>query len=131
MRVLLVDDDRVFRALMRRALSRTKDLTVVEASTGTEALAALADPPDLAVLDIDMPGTDGISLARRIREMPEFAALPLVFISSSSKADQILELRDLGIRDYLVKPVPLDLLYERLTAVIDAVRPGSRPLSSG
>jgi CheY-like chemotaxis protein len=83
LRVLVVDDAPDIRALLRAMLSDNGDVTLLEASGGEEALAlAAADPPDLAVVDQNMPGMDGVTTTRELRalqadlEIVAFTAVP-------------------------------------------------------
>jgi CheY-like chemotaxis protein len=83
LRVLVVDDAPDIRALLRAMLSDRADVMVVEASGGEEALVlAAADPPDLAVVDQNMPGMDGVTTTRQLKalvadvEVVAFTAVP-------------------------------------------------------
>ncbi len=112
MRVLVVDDEPVARSRLERVLSQMEDVQIVgQAGSAKEALAALEHAkPDLLLLDIDMPGVDGLSLAA----LPNLPAI--VFVTAHS--DKALEAFDVGAHDYLVKPV----VRERLEAALAKVR---------
>ncbi|GLT23385.1 hypothetical protein GCM10007933_28510 [Zoogloea oryzae] len=80
-RVLIVDDDFTARLLEREALEQS-GFTVVEASDGAEALAAVdRQPPDLMLLDVGMPGLDGFEVCRRLRRRWAASDLPVIMVT--------------------------------------------------
>jgi DNA-binding response OmpR family regulator len=119
--ILIVDDERTIREVVRRYLERD-GYTVTEAETGGEALAQLRDGhADLILLDIMLPGADGFSIARSLRNAPEYAAqgdVPIIMLTSrGEEADRIAGF-DLGIDDYVVKPFSPRELVARVKAVL-------------
>jgi len=119
-RILLVDDD------MRNLLALTPvlegwGLEVIAAGDGEEALETLAEEPDVAValLDVMMPGMDGLALARAIREQPRFARLPCIGLSAKAGDDDHERWLALGVGEYLVKPVDLRELHNVLSGVLN------------
>ena len=115
-RILLVDDD------MRNLLALTPvlegwGLDVIAAGDGEEALETLAEESDIAValLDVMMPGLDGLELAGAIREQPRFATLPCIGLSAKAGDDDRERWLALGVGDYLVKPVDLHELHSVLS----------------
>lgn len=112
MRVLVVDDEPLARARLIRMLGRIEGVEVVgEAGDGHEALARAAElSPDLMLIDIDMPGLDGLGVA----EHPD--APPLVF--TTAHASFALEAFEADAIDYLLKPIS----KERLARAIDKAR---------
>jgi len=117
MRVLIVDDEPAARAKLRRLLAAESDVAeLLEAPDAPAALAlvqALADPPDLALLDIEMPGGNGVQLAAALRE----AGVRCV-IFSTAHAEHALRAFELAALDYLLKPYTA----ERLAAALERVR---------
>jgi ribonuclease P protein subunit RPR2 len=104
--LLLVDDDAGLRALLRTTFELA-DVTVEEAESGLDALAAIrARRPDVIVLDVQMPVMDGIELCRRLKADPATAAIPVILLSGTSTGE------DSGDADaFLTKPFsPLQLL---------------------
>jgi CheY-like chemotaxis protein len=77
---------------------------------------AAADPPDLVLLDIQLPGIDGFEVMRRLRALPGCAATPVIAVSANAMPVDLADGRRAGFVEYLTKP--LDLL--RLLAVVDA-----------
>ncbi|MEM6989471.1 MAG: response regulator transcription factor [Myxococcota bacterium] len=117
----MVDDDAPLREVVRYALARDS-FDVVEASDGHEALAGFeAHAPDLVVLDINMPGLDGLAVCREIRRR---SATPILFLSCrGDEVDRVVGL-DLGGDDYVTKPFSPRELVSRVKAIL---RRGVRP----
>lgn len=109
-RVLLVEDDPDLRVLVEVRLKRLGHL-VLTVGSAVEALEVLAvkGPPDVAVLDVVMPGMSGLELLTRLRADPALAALPAVFLSGRVEPADIEAGRALGAT-YLTKPVVITAL---------------------
>jgi two-component system OmpR family response regulator len=126
-RILVVDDEANIREVIQYAL--VQDGHAVElAESGEAAWARLqAGGVDLLVLDVLMPGLDGLSLCRRLRATAG-GGPPIVFLSSrGEELDRILGL-ELGGDDYLPKPFGPRELVTRVNAVLRRARPGAAPL---
>ncbi|MDB5876507.1 MAG: hypothetical protein JWQ07_5949, partial [Ramlibacter sp.] len=128
LRVLVVDDNHTNRLILSEQLGAWgMQAEVVE--HGSSALSHLADavasgdPFALAVLDLFMPGMDGIELARRISGTPELAGTGLVLLTSGADVS-IEETRDAGISSWLSKPVHLSQLHIALLDATRSTRPG-------
>lgn len=126
-RVLVVEDFEPFRRFLCSLLEKRSELQVVaEVSDGLEAVAK-ADQlqPDLILLDIGLPGLNGIEAARRIRELsPESKIL---FLSQESSADMIEEALSLGAMGYVIKAHA----GSELMVAVEAVREGRQFVSNG
>lgn len=122
-RILVVDDDPHLREVLRYALARDGH-DVEEARDGAEALRmATASRPDLLVLDIVMPGMDGLEACRELRKT---STVPVVFLSSrDEELDRVLGL-EMGGDDYLTKPFSTRELCARVKAVLRRGRPSVR-----
>ena len=121
MRILIVDDDPEIVSFVKRALAY-EGYTVDTASDGTEALAkALNQEPDLVVLDIIMPGIDGIEVSKRLRQANDVPILMLT--AKGTVLDRVAGL-DAGADDYLVKPFSVDELLARVRALLRRRKPG-------
>jgi DNA-binding LytR/AlgR family response regulator len=120
-KVLLVDDELPARRRLRRMLDEVGGVTVVgEAGCGRDALAAVErERPDLLLLDIDMPGIDGLALAAR-RGLP-----PVVFVTAHE--EHAVRAFELEAIDYLLKPVGLDRLRAALRRAATRVEPPRAP----
>ncbi len=116
-RILLVDDQALFREGLRTLLAVQPDFAVVgEAANGEEALrlAALLRP-DVVLMDIRMPGTDGLEATRRIRA--ELPRVGVVNLSTSAPDDVVLEAVRAGARGYLLKDASPDELRDAVQAI--------------
>jgi DNA-binding response OmpR family regulator len=114
-RVLIVEDEPALRLSYERHFHPRYDL--VFASTGAEALSKLAEePPDVAVLDMRLPDTDGIELLRRIRET--HPKLPVIITTAYMSIEPQLKVLDLPHSGYILKPFRLDELGARIDAVL-------------
>ena len=122
--IALVDDDRNILASLSVALQSEGFVTRLY-SDGEAALKALTDnPPDLAVLDIQMPRMDGMELLRRLRERCDF---PVIFLTSKDEElDEALGLA-MGADDYITKPFSQRLLLARIRAVLRRTEMRARP----
>jgi two-component system chemotaxis response regulator CheY len=121
--VLLIDDSPAIRKMIRRVL----DISGFplgrchEASNGGDALATLEQEPiDLILTDINMPGMDGETFVRQMRERPEWAGLPVVVISTDSTSLRRERLEQLGVQGYLAKPFTPERLRAELERVLGA-----------
>lgn len=105
-RVLVVDDDMEIRGLVAGTLRRD-GYTVVEAGDGLEALDVAARLlPDLVVLDMTLPGMDGVEVARKLKATPTLAAVPVVALSALTQQTVRDRALAAGCAHYLTKPCP-------------------------
>ncbi|MCE9614377.1 MAG: response regulator [Lentisphaerae bacterium] len=118
-RVLVVDDERANRALLRDLLI-AEGHAVIEAMNGDQAWRLIqAQPIDVVLLDVVMPGTDGIEICRRIKQTPATAAIPVLLVTSLRKREDRLHGIAAGADDFLNKPVDAE---EVLLRVRNAIR---------
>jgi DNA-binding NtrC family response regulator len=111
--ILVVDDEEPFRRLLKKELSR-KGYAVEVASDGTEALRFLRNQVfDVVLLDVVMPGIDGISLMKKLKE--DGGAPPIIVLTGKATVETAVEAMKNGAHDYLTKPYKLD----ELTIIID------------
>jgi two-component system, OmpR family, response regulator MprA len=122
-RVLVVEDDARLAATLARVL--TAEGHEVEVSgDGLDAVRrAKLRPPDLAVLDIMLPGADGITVCKRMRETAQF---PILMLTALSGTDERVRGLDSGADDYLVKPFAYQELLARVRALLRRTRPADR-----
>ena len=114
-KVLIVDDDAHIRASLRRTLA-FEGYQVREAGDGTGALeAALDELPDLVILDLMLPGIDGVEVCRRLREVND---VPILMLTAREGTSSQVEGLDAGADDYLVKPFVKDELLARIRALL-------------
>jgi two-component system response regulator MprA len=123
--ILVVDDDARLAASLRRALAY-EGYAVEVAADGPGALVAARDrPPDLVVLDVMLPGLDGVEVCRRLRDGSDVAILMLT--ARDGISDRVGGL-DAGADDYLVKPFAYDELLARVRALLRRREPSGREL---
>ncbi|MEF2231786.1 MAG: response regulator [Pseudodesulfovibrio sp.] len=110
-RLLLVDDERDFTATLGRRLAR-RGVVVETADSGEEGLAKLdAFAPDVILLDVRMPGMDGLSVLHKIKERQ--ALVEVVMLTGHASMEVAMRGMELGAFDYMMKPVVFeDLLYK-------------------
>jgi DNA-binding response OmpR family regulator len=122
--VLLVDDDDGVRAFLRPRLEASNVL-VTEATSGEEALRIIDDSFDLVILDIGLPGIDGFTVVRALRER---YTLPIIVVSGAGEeADRVLGL-EIGADDYVVKPfLPRELVARVHAQLRRAAHPVATP----
>jgi two-component system, OmpR family, response regulator MprA len=126
MRILVVDDERAVRESLRRALE-LEGYAVELASDGEEALRRLEEPAsiDAAILDVLMPGIDGLEVCRRLRG--EGNAVPVLMLTARAEIDSRVAGLDAGADDYLPKPFALAELLARLRALLRRAGNGDDP----
>ena len=117
MKILVVDDERAVRDALRRALE-LQGYEVDLAADGAEALAHLESNghPDAVILDILMPGIDGLEVCRRIRRTGD--SVPVLMLTARDAVGDRVEGLDAGADDYLVKPFALEELLARVRALL-------------
>src|SRR5207247_4869601 len=125
MLVLVADDDRAVREALERAL-QLAGYDVQLASDGDAALAAIAErTPDAVVLDVMMPGYDGLDVTRRLRR--EGNRVPVLLLTARDAVGDRVDGLDAGADDYLPKPFALEELVARLRALLRrTLYPGPR-----
>src|ERR1700752_2462413 len=116
MRLLVVDDDRALREVLRRALTLA-GYEVRLAQTGADALSqTTAVVPDAIVLDIGLPDIDGLEVCRLLRR--EGNRVPVLMLTARDAVSDRIDGLDAGADDYLVKPFDVDELKARLRALL-------------
>lgn len=111
-RVLLVEDNDTQRSLFEEAL-RARGFVVEAARNGAEALGkAEAFDPDLVVMDVQMPGMDGLEATRRLRETPALQGTPVLALTALVMPGDRERCREAGVDEYLAKPVSLESLVQ-------------------
>ncbi|MHB8419599.1 MAG: sigma-54-dependent transcriptional regulator [Myxococcales bacterium] len=120
-RVLIVDDEKTFRVVAEAALL-AEGYEVASAASGREALERFREqPPDLVVLDRNLPDTDGLSLLARFRDAEGTA--PLVIMATAyGEVDHAVQALKLGAHDYLTKPLQLPELVHKVSVALQARR---------
>jgi DNA-binding response OmpR family regulator len=116
--ILVVDDQKDFRELVRRALQQ-QGFDVIVASDGASGLRiAEQHNPDLIVLDLTLPDMDGLEICKRLRENPRHRHLPILVMSARASAPERILGLDTGADDYLIKPFVPEELVARVNAIL-------------
>ncbi|MCL7462645.1 response regulator [Pseudomonas sp. NW5] len=114
--ILLVDDDEFVHKIVARQLDAAR-YELITAADATEALRILRNlTPDLVLLDIVMPGVDGLEALRRFRSMPALAKVPFVMLTGKSEEQVVVESLKLGASDFIAKP------FDRATLLAKVAR---------
>jgi two-component system KDP operon response regulator KdpE len=122
--VLLVEDDRTLRRALRASF-RNWDFEVAEAGSGEEALSMVsAGPPDVVVLDLALPGIDGIETLRHLRT---FSDVPVVVLTVRDTLNDKVKALESGADDYVLKPFAPEELLARTRAHLRRATNNSRP----
>ena len=117
--IMIVDDDDDVRFMMSEVLRR-EGYAIIEAANATEAEEkALQQVPHLILMDLSMPGTDGMSALWNIRKHPEIAEVPVVIISAHDAFDLRAEAAAAGCKGYLSKPLEVDELKDVVKSIIE------------
>jgi len=120
-RILLVDDVRLFRHLEATVLG-SYGYEIEEASGGEEALQKIrTDPPDLALIDINMPGMNGLEVCRQIKGDPTLRSIPIIMVSSSNREEDIRQAIESGCDEYLTKPLDDTALIRKVEILLGRV----------
>ena len=118
MKILVVDDERAVRESLRRALE-LEGYEIELAGDGREALSLLADDspqPDAVILDVLMPGVDGLEVCRRLREAGN--RVPVLMLTARDEVQNRVAGLDAGADDYVTKPFALEELLARMRALL-------------
>ncbi len=120
-RILIVDDDRAVREALRRTLT-LGDYEAETAEDGEQALEQIAgSPPDAVVLDVGLPGIDGLEVCRRVRLLGN--RVPILMLTARDAVSDRIDGLDVGADDYMVKPFDVGELKARLRALLRRAKP--------
>jgi CheY-like chemotaxis protein len=120
-KVLVIDDEEDVRFVAQLSLGRIGEMTVIEASSGREGVAlARAERPDFILLDMMMPELDGAGTFRALRDDPQTAAIPVIFLTAKAMASEVERLMELGAKGVVLKPFDPLTLAADLRAILDA-----------
>ena len=115
-RILVVDDEPANRKLLEAILA-SRGYETIPATSGEEALQRLAGEVDLVLLDIIMPGIDGLEVCRRMRSDPTTAMLPVIVVTGTALAERLHAI-EAGADDFIAKPVDKDEVLARIKSLL-------------
>ena len=120
--VLIVDDDELHATAVSQQLVNNG----YRARMAFDAVTALAridaEPPDLILLDVNMPGVDGVEFCRYLKSIPEASTIPTVMVTGLGTDETRSRANDAGADDFLTKPLDVDQLFETIARHLDASR---------
>ena len=120
--LLVVDDEPLNRDVLQRRLERV-GYRVLTADSGPAALAiAAAQRVDLVLLDVMMPGMDGIETLRQLRQSRSVSELPVIMVTAKDSTEDVVEALDAGANDYITKPVDFAVAQARIRTQLTARR---------
>ena len=120
--ILVVDDDSLMRELLVDVLS-SEGFEVRSAANGRLAIQSVATlPPHMILMDINMPGMDGIEVLRRLKAQEVNFSIPLILVSGTRKTDEMMEGLTLGAVDFIQKPYRIADLLKRIRTHLPPIR---------
>ena len=118
-KIYIVEDDEIIRMLLVMALEGAGYEDVSQFERGDDALEAIrSGRPDLVLLDVMLPGLDGVTLAKRIRETSSLAATKVLMLTARVQPEDIVRGLDAGADDYVTKPFDRQVLLARIRSVL-------------
>ena len=127
-RVLIVEDEPDIAALLRRGLVREGYKDVVVVSRGDTALESVRSTrPAVILLDLTLPGLDGIDVCRILRHSPATVDIPIMILTARASEDQRVDGLDIGADDYITKPFSVREVVARVRAVLRRQNRGAEP----
>jgi two-component system, OmpR family, response regulator len=123
--VLYVDDEPDIREIVELSLGLVEGLTVHLCDSGARALELLpVIKPDLVLLDVMMPGTDGPSTLQRMRADPQSAHIPIVFVTAKAMPQEVARFKDMGAVAVIAKPFDPMQLGQQIVAIWEGIPHG-------
>jgi signal transduction histidine kinase len=117
-KILIVDDSAENLRLLQ-ALLAAQGYEILLARSGEEALAAAStERPDAILLDVLMPGMDGLEVCRRLKADPELQVIPVILVTSNDRSEDIIQGLDSGADDYVTKPIHREILAARVRSMM-------------
>lgn len=121
--VLIVDDDQFLKNVLSKVLM-AGHYEVATSSSGSEAMALLRTlRPDIVLMDIGLPGMDGIETTRKLKGIAHLARLPVIMLTGMSDAGSVLESRKAGAVDFITKPIVKETLLQKVARALGMSKP--------
>lgn len=118
LQILTVDDSKTIRMIVKKAF-KPYDCDLFEAENGVEGLAAAGkQKPDLIILDITMPVMNGIEMLDRLKGESDLKDIPVIMLTAESGKDNVMQIVQKGVKDYMVKPFKGEDLIERVQKIV-------------
>ena len=127
-RILIVEDEQDVAGLIKHAVERNGDAEAEIVGSGDSALKAVSErPPDLLVLDLNLPVLDGVEVCRILRSRTDTKRLPIIILTARATEDERVTGLEIGADDYITKPFSLRELTARVRAVLRRADTGAEP----
>ena len=107
-RIVIAEDDPAIAAMLEKVLSKQYDISIAKDGHGALALALTPPRPALLMLDVMMPGLDGLGVAAEVKKTPELKGIPIIFLTAKSGAADVIKGIQSGARHYITKPFKID-----------------------
>jgi CheY-like chemotaxis protein len=119
-KILLIDDDDDICYFAKKYLENTGQLEVIVENRGEDGIKrALEQKPDLILLDIMMPGIDGLAVLARLKDNPETSLIPVIMLTAKGETDSILKAQKSFTTDYIIKPFEPKKLLDLIVKYLD------------
>jgi two-component system, OmpR family, alkaline phosphatase synthesis response regulator PhoP len=116
--ILVVEDEEDIQELLRFNLTR-EGFAVTTAASGEDAVkAVIRKPPDLVLLDLMLPGLDGLDVCRALKKDPKTAGIPIVIVTAKGEESDVVAGLELGADDYVTKPFSMKVLIARVRSAL-------------
>jgi len=128
--ILYVEDNPSNMSLMKHILAMVPQYQMIEAHNGEIGIAmAEKHQPDLILMDINLPGMDGVAAMKHLTSMETTKHIPIVAVSANAMPNDVAQALEAGFRDYLTKPFQVDRLFEVLKQILTQAAPGDEASS--
>ena len=125
LKVMIVDDNRHMRRLVKSILNALGVMNVAEAENGADAIKRLEDfEADFLIVDWSMSPMDGITFTHHVRNDDDSPNIyvPIIMLTGHTEAGRVMEARDAGVTEFLAKPISALQLFQRIRTIIEAPR---------
>ncbi|MBQ6009601.1 MAG: response regulator transcription factor [Kiritimatiellae bacterium] len=128
-KIVLIEDDPGIRTVIRLALKSAGFTSICEAENGTDGLALVQrEKPVLVILDLMLPGMDGLAVCSAIRRLPSVSGTPIVMLTARTAEEDVVRGLELGADDYITKPFSNAILVARVKAALRRTAPPTGPV---
>ena len=128
-KIVLIEDDPGIRTVIRLALKGAGFTSICETGNGTDGLAlVLREKPALVILDLMLPGMDGLAVCSAIRRNPSVSGTPIVMLTARTAEEDVVRGLELGADDYITKPFSNAILVARVKAALRRTAPPTGPV---
>jgi len=120
-RLLVIEDSEVSRILIESLFDEYPTISVVSVENGTDAFDFLSnDKPDIILLDLMLPGLNGFEILEKLKSNSQTKDIPVIMVSAKGQEQDIHYAMELGASDYVVKPIGVNRLFERVMRQVES-----------